>query len=192
MTTNEVELAHYIPGRVRIRISKVKGNASLAEDIRQNFSAIAGIHKVEANPLTGSVLVEYDPQTVGSLGSLITMADTFGVLPDGLNPENIEQLLDDLMNGHHNGASQETPHILDDGIKGFFGMLNDEVARLTSGVADLRALVPLMLFGFGLRELLFSEKLTSPAWYNYFWFAFGTFNALHRNERRKDSHLNPP
>jgi Heavy metal associated domain 2 len=192
MTAKEVELTHYIPGRVRVRISKVKGNASLAEEIRQNFSAIAGIHKVEANPLTGSVLVEYDPQTVGSLGSLIDMADTFGVLPGGLDSENIEQLLDDLMNGLQKGASEETPGGLDSGIKGFFGLLNDDVARLTGGAADLRTLVPLMLFGFGLRDLLFSEKLTPPTWYNYFWFAFGTFNALNRSERRKDSQLNPP
>jgi hypothetical protein len=192
MTTKEVQLAHYIPGRIRIRISKVKGNASLAEDIRQNFSAIAGIHKVEANPLTGSVLVEYDPQMVGSIGSLIAMVNTFGVLPGGLDPDNIEQLVDDLMNGTHKGASQETPLSLGSGIAGFFGVLNDEVARLTGGTADLRALVPITLFGFGLRDLLFSDKITSPAWYNYFWFAFSTFNTLHRNEQRRGSHFNPP
>jgi hypothetical protein len=192
MATKEVQLAHYIPGRIRIRVSKVKGNASLAEDIRQNFSAIAGIHKVEANPLTGSVLVEYDPQMIGSLGSLIAMVDTFGVLPGGLDPENIEQLVDDLMNGTHKGASQETPLSLGSGIAGFFGVLNDEIAKLTGGAADLRALVPITLFGFGLRDLLFSDKITSPAWYNFFWFAFSTFNTLHRNEQRRGSHFNPP
>lgn len=127
MTAKEVQLTHYIPGRVRVRISKVKGNASLAEEIRQNFSAIAGIQKVEANPLTGSVLVEYDPQMVGSLGPLIAMAVTSGLLPSGLDPEKIERLIDDLMlpngldpenikrlidglmKGHHKGSSQETP-----------------------------------------------------------------------------------
>jgi hypothetical protein len=43
---------------------------------------------------------------------------------------------------------------------------------------DLKVLVPLLLFGLGIRSLIKSEKLPAPTWYDFLWFALGTYFML--------------
>jgi hypothetical protein len=64
------------------------------------------------------------------------------------------------------------------GISSFFGALNTGVNQVTGGSADLKILVPLTLFLFGVRGLLVSEKLVFPTWYDLFWSSLGTFFML--------------
>jgi hypothetical protein len=66
-----------------------------------------------------------------------------------------------------------------------FGAVNHEVGKSTGGL-DLKLLLPLTLFSFGVRALLVAEKVTFPAWYDLLWFAFGTFFML--NPRRVEEH----
>jgi hypothetical protein len=64
-------------------------------------------------------------------------------------------------------------------VETLFSMLNTQIAQASNGWGDLQVLVPLSLFFLGVRSLLLVETLPFPAWYDYFWFAFGTFIALH-------------
>jgi hypothetical protein len=57
------------------------------------------------------------------------------------------------------------------------GSLNVGVGKVTGGM-DLKVLLPVALFCLGIRSLVASEKLPFPAWYDFLWFAFGTFLAL--------------
>jgi hypothetical protein len=59
------------------------------------------------------------------------------------------------------------------------------VANATAGVGDLRAVVPLVLFVLGLRGLMVEERMVFPSWYDYFWFAFGSFFMLNRDTQTK-------
>jgi copper chaperone CopZ len=51
---------HAIDGRIRVRFPEIRGNRRAAARLRRDLRALSGVTKVEANPLTGSVLVEYD------------------------------------------------------------------------------------------------------------------------------------
>jgi copper chaperone CopZ len=51
---------HHVPGRLRIRSSKVKGNGAAAEEVCRTLENVAGISAIKANPLTGSVTITYD------------------------------------------------------------------------------------------------------------------------------------
>ncbi len=53
---------HHVPGRLRVRNSLFKDNSPLLEEIRNCFTGAAGISGITANPLTGSVTVNYDPE----------------------------------------------------------------------------------------------------------------------------------
>ena len=57
-----VEVASYLPGRVRLRSRLLVGNKALEKKIKEYLSAFKGIESVETNTLTGSVLVKYIPE----------------------------------------------------------------------------------------------------------------------------------
>jgi copper chaperone CopZ len=51
---------HHVPGRLRIRSEKVKGNRVAADQICRSLGRVGGITAIKANPLTGSVTITYD------------------------------------------------------------------------------------------------------------------------------------
>jgi hypothetical protein len=52
---------HHVPGRLRIKIARLKHQEHRAEKIRNLFCGLYGIDKVSVNTLTGSVVLYYDP-----------------------------------------------------------------------------------------------------------------------------------
>jgi P-type Ca2+ transporter type 2C len=56
-----VPLSLAVPGRARLRVAAVRGQPSLAAQLENTISADEGIRDVRANPVTGSVLVLFDP-----------------------------------------------------------------------------------------------------------------------------------
>jgi hypothetical protein len=56
----KLQIAHQVPGRIRMKIPSAKGDPALLEQIQQTFSAIPGIEQVVVNPETGSVVLRYD------------------------------------------------------------------------------------------------------------------------------------
>jgi hypothetical protein len=91
--TKEIEVVHAIPGRVRLRIARVKHNPPLAEEIQKRFSAIQGILQVEANPVTSSVLLIYGPEKIISDGFLGSFLEAFTSLFPDINLEEIKAWL---------------------------------------------------------------------------------------------------
>lgn len=61
MATKEIRL---IPGRLRITIDCLKGNADLAQYLAYQLNRVTGIKSAAANPLTGRALVYFDQQKV--------------------------------------------------------------------------------------------------------------------------------
>jgi hypothetical protein len=56
----KLQIAHQVPGRIRMKIPSAKGDPALLEEIQKTFSAIPGIEQVVVNPETGSVVLRYD------------------------------------------------------------------------------------------------------------------------------------
>jgi copper chaperone CopZ len=64
---------HAIDGRLRVRLSTLQGDRRAAAQLRRELRALSGVTDVEANPLTGSVLVNYDSEALSEddiLGAL--------------------------------------------------------------------------------------------------------------------------
>jgi cation transport ATPase len=55
---------HALNGRLRIKISKVKGSAQKAMEVEQLLREVEGIWHVRANPTTGNVLIRYNPDQI--------------------------------------------------------------------------------------------------------------------------------
>jgi hypothetical protein len=57
----KLQIAHQVPGRIRMKIPSAKGNPEQLEEYKQTLSLIPGIEQVEVNPDTGSIVLKYDP-----------------------------------------------------------------------------------------------------------------------------------
>ena len=60
MTKLKFDVAHQVPGRVRMKVPGAKGNPELLQQIAQTFAAIPGIEEITVNPTTGSLVMRYD------------------------------------------------------------------------------------------------------------------------------------
>jgi copper chaperone CopZ len=55
---------HALNGRLRIKVAEVKGSPMKALEVEGQLRRIDGIDHVRANPITGNVLVLYDPARI--------------------------------------------------------------------------------------------------------------------------------
>jgi hypothetical protein len=178
--TQALQLVHALPGRVRVRLPRLKGHPALADEVERVLTAMTGIEHVEASTTTGTVLVLYKPGIVealdaGAVGPLLELADRLGLSCEHVTPDDLQDWLQAAANGVH-GA---TPTPLESHMAGWFGSLYASLPQGTGGWGELRTLVPLTLAFLGLRNLLFTEHLPFPTWYDYLWFAFSSYMVLH-------------
>ncbi len=166
---NGLVISHFIPGRFRVRIKQLKKNEGLAEQIRGYASGLELIDKVEVNTLTGSVLIEYNPDKKHELEQLFEQARQFNFIPEEMTIEQVHAILDGRESiGEHS-------HTLADGVASFFNRLNEQVKYWSGNNVTLQQLLPISLFGLGIRQLLTAENVMGPPWHAYFWYAFSTF-----------------
>jgi hypothetical protein len=84
---DHAEILHHIPGRIRVCIPRIKGHPHLCRNIKDVAASVEGIHSVETNPVTGSVLVHYDrhdSEMARRLGRVLERLDT---LLEAADPE---------------------------------------------------------------------------------------------------------
>jgi hypothetical protein len=110
--------------------------------------AVPGIRSVEFNPLTGSVLALFDPQTLTAPTSLLTLAETLTDLFPELDQSKLAEFL--TQSGTDAAAGLSWSETLADWLAGLSGRL----AGVLGGLVDFRILVPLALIWFGLPRLL--------------------------------------
>lgn len=173
MEIEGLKVVHALPGRVRLKVAKVKGNPAVARQAQEKLAKVPGIKQVEAKPGTGSLLIHYDKEHLLSMASLEVLEEVLGELFPEIE---IGVLLAGLMSLAENPGS-DPGSALAEGIVGNFSAVNTRVSNITGGF-DLRVLVPLTLIFLGLRGL-WAEKITAPHWSNLFWFGFASF--LHLN-----------
>ena len=97
------ELAHAMPGRVRLRLARASREDGTYRTIREAVSLLPGIRRVEARPAAGSVLIEFDPSLLAT-GDLLDLARLAGVrLPAAAGPASRR------LEGNRRDQNGETP-----------------------------------------------------------------------------------
>ena len=168
-----VQVVHAMPGRVRLRISKVRDNPAFAQKAQDKLGRVPGIKRVEVKPLTGSVLIFYDTAVLLAEGAMAALTDGFSELFPELGAEALNLGIESLVH-ILSGGEKDTPS---GNFTDSMGKINAQVARLTGGY-DLKLLIPMSFLFFGVRSLMTSEKVAAPAWYDYLWFAFASFSMM--------------
>jgi hypothetical protein len=72
----ESSYMHSLEGRLRIKIPQVKGAAEKALEVERHLRRLTGVESVSANPVTGSVLILYNPRLTDQ-GRLISSLKEF-------------------------------------------------------------------------------------------------------------------
>src|SRR5207253_1894021 len=69
-----VAIAHdRVPGRVRLRVPELKRRPGLGPLLQQGLLALAGVSGVTVNPITGSLLIQFEPAQASSESLLVWM-----------------------------------------------------------------------------------------------------------------------
>lgn len=55
---------HHMPGRVRIKNPMFQNNTAVLDQVRKSFESLAGIEYITTNPLTGSLVINYDEAVI--------------------------------------------------------------------------------------------------------------------------------
>jgi hypothetical protein len=168
---SDLRVTSFIPGRVRLKSEQLRDDEPLGTRIADALHEVDVITDVAVNPRTGSVLLHYDHSELDDLPTLIDRAASVGMLPDGIEPDELKSLLDAQANG--------TPRQDVSGeVRKVFNAMDTSVKRATGGTIDLKGLVPLSLVGMGTYRVLSGAATQPLPWFNYFWFAFSIFMAM--------------
>jgi hypothetical protein len=148
----EAHLSHCTPNRIRIKIPSQKGNSAYFQSLGEKLIQLREFDLLRLNSQTGSILIQ-DPQA--DVTAIADYARDNGLfdLKESLNAQVVP-------------LSQRVAEPL--------GAASAYLRRSTGGLIDLPGAAFLLLFGFGILEIV-RGNLRSPPWYTAFWYAFGVF-----------------
>ncbi len=148
------------PGRVRLKLTGVLRAGGETEQLGEALRARAELVEVRTNPHAGSVVIRYDADRSSFDDVLGWLANAGLTILTGVIPSS--------------GALDRSAR------SKFTGTLNRWVATATRG-GDLRLLAPIGLGALSLRQALSDVPgLRQAPWYVLAWYAFDSFEKLHR------------
>lgn len=174
-TGNKLMIESSLPGRMRLRAPK---------DIRQNGAIIKaehwlknveGVRNVFINPVTGSLLAEYDPDALKE-DELIRRGRDADIIAD------IGEALMGEDQSHWPHSTVGSTQIIRE-----FKKVDDFVYRTTRGLVDAKLAISLLVFGTGIKRAFFSEQRNATPWYTLLWYGYSSFMQWHnpRNSGNK-------
>ena len=148
MADGDIRIVHAIPGRVRLKVAGLKANPDLGTVIQTRLKSVPGIQAVETQPLTGSVLVLFDPATLVAPASLLTLSETLTDLFPELDQTKLAEFLTQT------NAAESAALSWSETLADFLAGLSGRLAGMLGGLTDVRILIPVAFVVFGLPRLL--------------------------------------
>jgi Heavy metal associated domain 2 len=160
-----LRLVSHFAGRLRVRAETFRALPEVGAAVAEDLRAVDGVVDASASPVTGSLLVRYEPRRV-ELPRLVA----FIVRAGGLH-----------------GLSLDVPERWEDkpspgqAIRRVLGAADRSVRGATGGHADIRSAVPSALVGTGLAMFLAGRRRI-PEWYDLVFWGFVAFCNLNPSE----------
>lgn len=179
---HHAKIAHHVPGRMRVKVPNAKGNDELLAEIRQTLVGVPGIHDIEINGATGSVVIHYCTDTHPELHTSIDQhQEVFAVAAERRPPST---KLDDMTHLLEEEAEflaehSHTARIVVD----FCNNLDKKIKKATNNSVDLKVLVPL-----GFAAIMFVEigaTAATPVWVTIGLFSLNHFVELQAHQGRR-------
>jgi hypothetical protein len=161
-------VGHGSAGRVRYYVSWLSQEPDLAARIADALAALGGVVEVEVRPYTGSVLVEFAPESLARPtldAALCEAAGVAGLGSSGLHGGELGRFVRTFEQGSDLARAVANCVI---GIQ-------SDVLRATGGQAGLGVLVSLSLWMTALFEVIQQGELPLPEWHQLVWWGVRTF-----------------
>jgi hypothetical protein len=172
-SASETRIAHHIPGRLRLRIPSLKNDPELAERLRRQLEQLEDVVAVDVRPISGSVVLQYQPNGRGPQGFVEALASLLPV------EETPAARLPGLPSGESAGS------LTADWMQREWLEANWGLKRASAGLLDIRTVVPFFFFFLGIRQLLVQPALDPIPWYVCFYYFFETFRHYYGRPTRR-------
>jgi copper chaperone CopZ len=153
LRTGPVQTAHWMPGRVRLRVPSLAENGAGAARVREKLPAIQGVQSVRLNPATGSVLIVYRDGEV--------------------RPELLFAAVVRLMDLDAE-LKRTPPPIITRELREILGSVNRMVYDRTGGLVDLWSAGLILLAGIGIQRLFVQGMRAFPAGLTLVWWGLAS------------------
>jgi hypothetical protein len=155
--TMNVQVAHQVPGRIRLKVPNVKDNPELIDQIKQMFQVIPGIEGVTVNPTTGSVVLQYDTDKHDEFHGHLERHHTGG--HDRPPTNEIDALASKIgQEAEFLAEHSHTARVIVDYFKHF----DEQIKLATGNVVDLKIVLALGIAGFTIFEV--GASAATPVW----------------------------
>lgn len=146
-----------------MRLPKAQRHTDIVLDFKSLLQEMDGIRTVEANPATGSVLVEHDPSVINT-DKLIEAAGANLIAKIGDAAE-----------------SEAAPEISTSAMQVLksFGRFDRTVNRITRGTIDGKMAVSFLFLGLSLGRM-FSVRRAPTPWHTLLWYSYSIFMQWHK------------
>ena len=156
MTKLNLKIEHQIRGRIRLKVPSAKGNPDLLEQIRQTFGVIPGIEQVVVNPITGSVVLQYDEHKHEQFHREIQRHLPIAHRPP---PNEIDELAEEF---EREAAFLADHSHLAQGIVDSLRGVDREVRAATGNLIDLKIAIAAVVVGIAIIEV--GATAATPVW----------------------------
>ena len=157
MTKVKLQIAHQVPGRIRMKIPSARGNPELLEQMKQTFAVIPGIEQVTVNPATGSVVLHYDIDHHDEFHGHLEQHHTGG--HERAPTNEIDALASKIgQEAEFLAEHSHTARVIVDYFKHF----DDQIKLATGNVVDLKIVLALGIAGFTIFEV--GASAATPVW----------------------------
>jgi hypothetical protein len=176
MTKLRFDVAHQVPGRVRMKFPGAKGNPEMLQQIAQTFAAIPGVEEITVNPNTGSLVMRYDTDQHDEFhdhfhrhhGQHATQYRPPATEIDEL-AHKIEEEAEFLARN-----SESARAVVD-----FFRKVDREIRSATDNNVDLKILLAVGVIGFTVLEV--GASAATPVWVTLSLFTLNHVIEMHRS-----------
>jgi hypothetical protein len=158
---DRLQVVSHFPGRLRVKARVFRDEPATAAAALQRLQGEPGVTSATSSPLTGSILVLYDPRKV-EVGALVAAVLEASELPE-VAPDG----------GEHPIGTRLATRVWQTVHKA-----NEHVFRAAKGNVDLRTVVPSALVCGGVLKLLFTP-FAPPQWFDLVFWSYVTFSNLH-------------
>jgi hypothetical protein len=148
----QFEASHAIPGRIRFRVPLIENKENTQiENIRNELTRIPDIQSVEICSNSGSILVQYDGESIepyvvcGILIKVLGLEDTLGTHPESIVQREIRMVAN---------------------------AINQTFYNSTAGTLDLTSAIMILIILFGLYKILFQKDRSLPGGITLLWWAY--------------------
>lgn len=179
--SDAIRIAHALSGRLRVRVRGLRRRRDALESAAEELASLSGMLRVTARPATGSLLCEYDPETLGETALVAAVRRATGAsrVAAADEPDRPEP-------GPGTARAAGEGAAVARAVARAFREMNEDILAATDGRLDMGSLAAVSFVVAGAAEVATTRRLPAPPWFNLAWWAFRTFTELEQSAMRSE------